>query len=184
MRIKLTPGQYRLGMTVVEMLVALGLSSMVLGGIMTLFTVSLKNFTGMSNYASLTSQSRQSMDSMSKDIRQATQVIGYMNTPGAKSLTLSNAFTGISQVYSWDSNSCNLVCTKGQTTRTNLVGCDSWDFSFYQRNPTNNWTFVNTTNLGVCKLINMTWKCSRTLLGTKLNTEDLVTAEIVLRNKL
>src|SRR5258708_4717205 len=121
------------GMTIVEMLVAVGLSGMVLGGIMTLFTVSLKNFSGMSNYASLTSQSRQSMDSMSKDIRQATQVISYTNPPAAKSLTLSNAFVGITEVYTWDSNSCNLVCTKtGQTTLTNLTGCDSWDFSFFQ----------------------------------------------------
>src|SRR5258708_3947878 len=139
--------QHVSGMTIVEMLVAVGLSGMVLGGIMTLFTVSLKNFSGMSNYASLTSQSRQSMDSMSKDIRQATQVLSYTNTPSAKSLTLSNAFTGVSEVYTWDSNSCNLVCARtGQTTRTNLTGCDSWDFSFFQRNPTNNWTFVSTTN--------------------------------------
>ena len=124
------------------------------------------------------------MDSMSKDIRQATQVLSYSNTPAAKSITLTNAFTGIAEVYSWDSNSCNLVCAKtGQNTRTNLAGCDSWDFSFYQRNPTNSWTFVSTTDLGVCKLINMTWKCSRSILGAKLNTEDLVTAEIVLRNK-
>jgi hypothetical protein len=166
------------------MMVAVGLSGMVLGGIMTLFTVSLKNFTGMGNYASLTSQSRQSMDSMSKDIRQATQIVSYTNTPAAKSLTLSNAFAGVTEVYTWDSNSCNLVCNKtGQASRTNLTGCDSWDFSFYQRNPTNNWTFVSTTNLGVCKLINMTWKCSRSILGAKLNTEDLVTAEIVLRNR-
>ena len=172
------------GMTIVEMLVAVGLSTMVLGGVMTLFTVSLKNLTGMSNYSSLTNQSRKSMDSMSKDIRQATQVVSYTNTPDTKSLTLTNSFAGISEVYSWDSNSCNLVCSKtGQNTVTNLSGCNSWDFSFYQRNPTNGWTFVSTTNLGVSKLINMTWKCSRSILGVQLNTEDLVTAEIVLRNK-
>jgi len=171
-------------MTLVEMMVSVGLGTMILGGVMALFTVSIKNFTGMSNYSSLTSQSRQSMDSMSKDIRQATQIVSYTNTPAAKSLTLSNAFSGISEVYTWDSNSCNLVCQKtGQSARTNLTGCDSWDFSLFQRNPTNNWTFVSTTDLGLCKLINMTWKCSRSILGAKLNTEDLVTAEIVLRNK-
>src|SRR5690242_20612318 len=49
------------GMGIVEMLVALGLSTMVLGGIITLFLASVKNFTGMGNYASLTNQSRQSM---------------------------------------------------------------------------------------------------------------------------
>jgi Tfp pilus assembly protein PilW len=171
------------GMTIVEMLVAVGLSTMVLGGVMTLFTASLKNFTGMGNYASLTSQSRQSMDSMSKDIRQASQIVSFTNTPILKSLTLSNAFSGTTRIYTWDSASGNLVSQTGQTVRTNLTGCDSWDFSFYQRNPTNNWTFVSTTNLGTCKLINMTWKCSRSILGAKVNTEDLVTAEIVLRNK-
>jgi hypothetical protein len=38
-------------------------------------------------------------------------------------------------------------------------------------------------DLSVCKLINMTWKCSRTVLGSKLNTESVQTAQVVLRNK-
>ena len=171
-------------MTFVELLVALSLSTLVLGGVLLLFLASMKSFTGMGNYASLTAQSRRSLDLMSKEIREATAILSATNTATAKSLTLCNAFKGTTNVYSWDSTSGNLVWSKtGQTTRTNLTGCDSWDFSFYQRNPTNGWTFVTTTDLGLCKLINMTWKCSRTVMGAKLNTEDLVTAEIVLRNK-
>ena len=29
----------------------------------------------------------------------------------------------------------------------------------------------------------MTWKCSRTILGQKANTESVQTAQVVLRNK-
>ncbi len=35
----------------------------------------------------------------------------------------------------------------------------------------------------ICKLINMSWKCSRTILGSKMNTESVQTAQVVLRNK-
>ena len=38
-------------------------------------------------------------------------------------------------------------------------------------------------DLSTCKLINMTRKCSRTILGSKLNTESVQTAQVVLRNK-
>ena len=172
------------GMTLVEVTVALSLSTLVLGGVMTLFTFSLKSFSGMGNYTGLTSQSRRSLDLMSREIRQATQILSYTNTATFKSLQLTNAFKGTTSVFSWDSASGNLLYTAGQSTSTNLTGCDSWDFSFYQRNPSNNWRFIATTDLGLCKLINMTWKCSRTVLGAKLNTEDLVSAQIVLRNKL
>jgi len=39
-------------------------------------------------------------------------------------------------------------------------------------------------DINACKLINMTWKCSRTIFGSKRNTESIQTAQIVLRNKV
>ena len=70
-----------------------------------------------------------------------------------------------------------------QPTRTNLAGCDQWTFSMFQRTPTNNWTFYPASDKSLCKLIQMSWKCSRTILGKKINTEEVMTAEVVLRNK-
>jgi hypothetical protein len=149
-----------------------------------LFLSSLRNFTGLGNYALLTGQSRLSLDLISKAMREATQIVSFQTNLPVKSLTLTNAFKGVQTTYSWDSTSGIVTAdTTGQSTRTLLTGCDGWDFSFFQRTPNANWTFYSTTDPSLCKLINMTWKCSRSVLGKKMNTEDVVTAEVVLRNK-
>lgn len=45
---------------------------------------------------------------------------------------------------------------------------------------------INTAgqlDLSLCKLIKVYWKCSRNILGQKVNTESVQAAQIVLRNK-
>ncbi len=172
------------GMTLIELVVAAGLGSMVLSVAGMLFLFGLRSFAGLGNYAVLSGQSRMSLDLMSRGMREATQVLNANPNLPIKSLTLTNALRGTAVTYTWDSTTGLMTCdTTGQATRTYLTGCDNWDFSFYQRAPTNNWVFYPTTELNLCKLINMTWKCSRTILGQKINTEDVTTSQIVLRNK-
>ena len=172
------------GFTLAELMVSVGLGSLVLGATGLLFLSSLRNFVGLGNYALLTGQSRLSLDLISKAMREATQIVSAQTNLPVKSLILTNTFKGTQVTYSWDSTTGILTAdTTGQTTRTLLTGCDGWDFSFYQRSPNGNWTFYPTTDLSVCKLINMTWKCSRSILGKKMNTEDVTTAQVVLRNK-
>ena len=170
--------------TLAEMLVATGLASIVLVMIMTVYLFGLRSFAGMSNYAELSSKSRQSLDLMSRDIRQATNVLSFSTNLPVKSLTVATYDSTIK--FAWDSTAGVLTSTKtraGVTTiRTNLTGCDQWDFSLYQRTPNSMYVFYPTTDLKLCKLIEMSWKCSRTMLGKKVNTEEIVTAQIVLRN--
>jgi hypothetical protein len=47
--------------------------------------------------------------------------------------------------------------------------------------PATNGTGVLDVNL--CKLINLSWKCSRTIFAQKVNTESVQAAQIVLRSK-
>jgi len=178
------PGRKRGGFTLTEMMVAFGIGILILLGFIGLFVAGLSNFTGLGNYAQLSNQSRLAMDNMSRDIRECTQLIGYQTNANLQTLTFSNAYNGTQVSYTWNSTNSTLTCDKtGQPTQTYLTGCDSWSFSLFQRTPETNWTFYPTTNLSTCKLINMTWKCSRTILSTKVNTENIVTAEVVLRNK-
>jgi len=44
-------------------------------------------------------------------------------------------------------------------------------------------SFNEVSNLKECKLINMSWRCSRTMSG-KVNAENVQAMQIVLRNKL
>ena len=172
-----------------EFMIAAAISSIVLSMIMMLYLFGLRSFGAMSNYAEMSSKSRRALDVMARDIRQATIVLSFNTNLPIKSLKLSTYdLAGPCTVtYSWDSTARVLTCAKvdnanNLTTTTNLTGCDFWTFNLFQRTPTNAYTFYPTTDLRLCKLINMSWKCSRTILGKKVNTEDVMTAEVVLRN--
>jgi hypothetical protein len=152
---------------------------------MTLFLFGLRSFAGLGNYAALSAQSRLALDLISQEIREATMVIGANTNLPVKSLTLTNGVEGTLTTFQWDSVAGVLTCDKtGEPTRTNLTGCDEWDFTMFQRCPANDWTFYPTSDPTQCKQISMSWRCSRTILGQKLNTQDTLADKIVLRNKL
>ena len=172
------------GFTLFEMMIAVVAGTLVLAMIMMLYLFGLRSFAAMDNFTQMSGKSRLSLDLMSRDIRQATSVTAFNTNLPIKSLALAT-YTG-SVTYSWDSTARVLTCVtvaNGQTTtQTNLTGCDNWNFSFYQRTPTNAYVFYTTTDLKLCKLIEMSWKCSRTILGKKMNSEEVMTAQVVLRN--
>ncbi len=176
-------------MTLVEMLIAMGLCGIVTSVVVTLFVFGLRSFTGLGNYAMLSGQSRLALDLISQEVRAATQVLAVNTNLPVKSLLLTNAVDATATTFSWDSSACVLTCQKSWVLtganffRTNLTGCDNWEFALFQRCPANNWTFYPTSEPALCKQLSMSWSCSRTILGQKLNTEDSVSAEFVLRNK-
>lgn len=178
------------GMTLVETMLAVCISSMVLAAILMMSLFGSWSFGAMANYADLDDKSRNSLDFMSRDIREATALVGFENTGTNKWLLFTNAAGG-SIKYAWDSVTRSLVCEKtGQPPATYLTGCQGWEFQLYQRTPHTNTTymFFPATNVNgvldpsLCKVINMSWKCSRTLVN-RFNTESVQTAQVVLRNK-
>ncbi len=171
------------GMSLVELMIASSLGTLVLGGAVTIFIYGLFSFAGLGNYAILTGQSRLSLDKMSREIREATGVVAYQSAGTSKWLTVTNGLKGTTVKYSWDAGTGILTCqTTGQPDRVCLSGCDQWDFNIFQRSPRTNWTFYTSSSVDTAKLINMSWKCSRTILGKKINTENVVTAQVVMRN--
>ena len=57
-------------------------------------------------------------------------------------------------------------------------------FTLYQRSPvTNSFDLVPVTEATNCKVISITWTCSRSLLRLKANTEAAQASKIVIRNK-
>ena len=182
------------GMTMVELMVATGISVIVLAVVGILSIFALRSFVATSNYTDLDAKSSHALDLMSRDMRQATQVTGFQTNLPTKWLMLvnTNEVPTVTTKYTWDSVERTLICEQtGQPTRTYLTECDRWDFALYQRTPrpsTTNVFYPATNSAGVldpslCKLIDMTWKCSRTMLGKKVNTESVQTAQIVIRNK-
>ena len=167
------------GWTLMEMLVSVTLGSLVFTviGYLTIFTAN--SFSAMGNYADLDRASRNTLDVMSREIRGAKSV-GSWNT---SNLTLTNA-DGTLFSYNYDSSAATLTRKWGSETTVLLSGCDYFYFHIYQRNPTNNFSFpyYSTNSPYVTKLVDVSWKCSRKILGQKVNTESVQTAKIVIRN--
>jgi prepilin-type N-terminal cleavage/methylation domain-containing protein len=189
---ELSRGKRVSGMTLVEVMVSVALGSMILAMAGSLWLFGSRSFAAMGNYADLDAKSRNALDLMSRDIREATRVTGFQNSGNTRWLQVTNAAQGATITYTWNASPRTLVCQRtGEPDQVYLTECDRWDFDLFQRAPqkSGSYVFFPATNtagaydLSTCKLINMTWKCSRTILGSKLNTESVQTAQVVLRNK-
>jgi len=173
------------GFTLMEMLTGIGLGIIPMAVTVNLFISGSWSFLAMGNYTDLDNKSMRALDVYSMEIRNATRLVASAE---GTSLTLTNATSHTQTTLTYDPDARTVVMTKtGQEAVTNLTGCDSWSFKLYNKAPSpssTNITFSATSNPQDCKLISMTWKCSRSILGSKLNTESVQTAQVVLRNKV
>lgn len=176
--------------TLIEMLVAVALSVLVMASMMGLYTSGTISFIAMGNYQNLDAKSYSALDLISREIRNSSVLLS--NTPN-QSLTLYNnyALNGAGQTTKiiYDPSSGTVIMTRtGQKIVSLLTGCDQFSFQLYSRAPntasfTTNIVFTPATDASDCKMIQISWKCSRSVRGSKLNTESVQTAQIVLRNK-
>jgi len=171
------------GFTLMEMMTSVALGLVLLGGVAILYINGNRCFVAMANYQNLDRYSCNALDNISREIRNSTAVTSYTTNQ----INLTNSILGQGVAITYNSTDRTLILTKtGKPAMTNLTGCDSWSYSLYNRAPkisSTNITFNAATNAADCKLIQMTWKCSRTIFGVKLTTESVQTAQIVLRNK-
>jgi len=174
--------------TLIELMVGLGLGSIVMTMMASLTVYSSRAFYSMSNYVDLDVHSRNAVDVIGRELREATAVIDWKTNSGNRFLTLTNVTTANSATITWHKDAGTLVLSKrGQPDQTLLTGCDKWAMALYTRAPnlnSNGLSFNTANTLDDCKLVNMSWKCSRSILGSKINTETVQTAQIVLRNKV
>jgi hypothetical protein len=183
------------GFSLVELFISIAIGLVVIASIMTLSIISAQNFAATANYVQMNDQSRYALDRISREIRNATSLHSFsMSNP--QFLLLTNAYHGTSATITFDDNTGALTLAKtGEPTLTLLTNrCDDFSFQIFTRYPvisSTNITFALSTNVisgsldpRFCKVINMSWKCSRTILGSKLNTEIVQTAQVVLRNQV
>jgi prepilin-type N-terminal cleavage/methylation domain-containing protein len=175
-----TPPNRASGMTLVEMMVALGVGSLVFMVIAVSFTAANRSFAALGNYVQMDRTSRAALDQMTRDIRKSKNLVSFSPTR----LELNYAGT-TNLVYAWDAASRNLTQWKtGDAEPTPLLtGCDSLTFSMYTKIPAAGGGYAPTTVASSAKSIGVAWRCSRTIVGSKVTSEDMQQAIIVIRNK-
>jgi Tfp pilus assembly protein PilW len=170
------------GWTLVEVSVATAVGLIILAAFVAITLSINASMVAVGNYHDLDKASRLTLDNLSRDIRNATAV----TNSSINSLTLINTFSSTNLItYTWDGSSNVTRQVNNGTPQVMLTSCDGLAFHYFIRIPTNNLAFISTTNTAASnqvKLVSVSWRCSRSILGSKLNTESVQTAKIVVRN--
>ncbi len=168
----------RLAFTLVELMVASTLGLMAATAIAFFSYFTSRSFVAATNYTDMALDSRRGLDQMSRTIRQCSMVTDF----STNSLTLQDPNTNIIQyVFNPANRTLNYVSNGVSTTY--LTDCDSLQFWLYQRTPkSNSFDCYKPATIRNAKLIQVTWDCSRTILGAKVNTEMMESAKICMRN--
>jgi type II secretory pathway component PulJ len=168
----------RAGVSLLEVLITASVASIVFAAVGSLTLYTARSFVAMGNYGDLDKASRNALDTMSRDIRQCRLLQNY--TPNKLTLLDNNSNT---LVFEYQPSNGQLTRKNGGTSTVLLQQCDYLNFNIYQRNPSNAFMFYPIqTNITLAKLIDVSWRCSRKILGQKVNTESVQTAKIVIRN--
>ena len=169
----------RRGLSLLETTIATAIGSIVLAAIMGVLLFSSRSFVAMGNYMDLDRISRNALDRMSHDIRQTTALQSY----SSNQLVFTD-FDANTLTFLWTPSDGQLVRIKAGTTNVLLTQCDYLNFHICQRNPIPGvFDFYSASNnASIGKLVDLSWKCSRKILGAKINTESVQTAKIVIRN--
>jgi len=184
-------------MTLVELLMAVGISGMVFAAVAILIFFSGRSYAALANYVDLDNRSRGALDRMSKEIRQVDCVTGSASAtlPSGQVVTnrlvLSGTETdGSAYILTYDYNPTTqtLVRTKEggsyPGTNTLLTGCTYLNFGMYQRVPKmNSFDQFDAADLATCKVVQLDWICSRKIFNKTANTENIESAKVVIRKK-
>ncbi len=168
-------------MSLMELMISTAIGSIIAAVVMVLMLYSGRSFAAMANYVSLDRSSRNALDIMSKQIRQTNK----LTASTATSLTFEDSDGGV-LVFNYDANARTLTRTKNGVAdaKALLTECDELTFSIFQRNPIGGtYNVYPTATSTTCKLVQMSWTCSRKIFGIKKNTESVQSAKIVIRKQ-
>lgn len=173
------------GWSLVELMVATVIGTMIMLAVMATSMYTARSFAAMGNYADLDRASRNTLDQMTRDIRQA-KVVSF-NEEMNRLIFTNKDNSMFAYLYEPDTKRVlrydRPTPSAPVSTRVMLTGCDYFDFRIFLRNPTNGFWFPYSANAQQqnTKLVDVSWKCSRRVLS-QFNTESVQTAKIVLRN--
>lgn len=179
----------RAGFTLTELVVASAIASLVALAAVAAMSHSAIGFSALAHYADLDRRSRHALDLLGTEIRQADTLLAYApNRIVLKTTNPVSKATGI-VVYTYDADLRTLTRSLQGTpseTSTLLVECDSLRFSIFQRNSMSG-KYDQYPSEGarpdLCKLVQVSWKCSRRSLNGQVNTEDVQSAKFVIRKQ-
>src|SRR5260370_21811083 len=153
------PSPKRAGWTLIELMLAVGVGTLVLGSIGSVMVFMNGTVDATATYAELDRQSRTALDVMVRDIRQAGALTNFTST----TLWFTNQDGNLLE-YNWDTNTSQLYCITNNYSQVLLRGCSFLRFTTFQRNPSNGttMTFWPSSNAATTQVIVIDWICKST----------------------
>ncbi len=167
------------GWMLAESMIAIAIGITFLVAVTGIFISSSVSFVEVGNYINMDRQSRNALDRMTCNIRNAKTLTSF--DPAVLIFNYDSAGT-TNLTYRYDSSTGEVTeewKIGGTTTvKSLLTGCNSLAFSLYDRDlaPTTD------TSAGAGKVISIAWLCTSTALG-RTNSEYMQQAQIVIRNQ-
>ncbi len=173
------------GFTLVEVLIAATLSTLVLAAVLSSFLFLARTSFRSSGYSEMEAEVRRGMDTFARDTRNATEV--HWNS--AQSITLTVSGSPVTYAYDSDaaSNTCGsfyrLAGDAGQP-RTVLIRSVAPEFAFKRYKLEQPGVSDNTaSNDSETKLLQLTLRATRTNVATVGASNSAISARYMLRNK-
>lgn len=163
-----------------ELLIVVGLSAVLLTTLAQVMVFTGRSFAALMNYIELDRFSRNALDQMIWKIRQCDALTSYSTNRLVFQYGATNSLS-----YEYSGVAKTLVENDRGTVKVLLRGCNALTFSIYQRNTAAGTydqfpaTLTNTT----AKLVQVSWTCSRSVLGGLVNSESVQSAKVVIRNQ-
>src|SRR3954470_24861081 len=122
-RITSTERGSKRGMTLFELMFAMGVGSLILAGICSLYFYSYRSFAAQLNYVDLDQYSHKALDKMSQQIRQ----VKSLNEYSTNRLVFTD-YDDATLSFVYNPTNKTLVRIKGTETETLLTGCQTLTF--------------------------------------------------------
>lgn len=168
------------GFTFMEMMIATTIGLMAMSTLGTLSLYTARSFLSMSNYSELSQQSRNALDLMTGEIRQANR----LTSGGGSSISLED-WDGKKLVYYHDTDLNQLIREKeDEDPKVLLENCEDFSATLFQRNPVEGeYEQYPSATSWTCKLIQLDWRCAKSVMGDRVNSEVVQSAKIVIRKQ-
>jgi Tfp pilus assembly protein PilW len=163
-----------------ELIIAATIGFLALSAVALLSIYTVRSFAAISNYMELDKNSRNALDRLTQITREADGVLDW----NSHSVALSYHKQRLSFDYAPDTKLLVMTETNG-TKRTLLDHCDFLDFQIFQRNSVGGSydQYPVTVNESAAKIVQVSWICSRSLIGSLINSESVQSAKIVIRKQ-
>ena len=176
---KIIPSKSRqAAFTLVELMVAAAVSTVVLGAMLSFYLSSNRSFSYLTNHTLMEQQNSYTMDTLSKQIRRARHLTAYTTN----SVTFTDYDTNTLQ-FIYSSTTKTLARVKQGQTNILLTDCTSLQFQMYTDKLQTNTFDVTTiaTNITQCQVVGVSWTCAKSSLNIS-NYEQMQCAKILMRN--